>query len=76
MGSKRWQYLFQLLHVQRLVQVQAGVLVFAGGRIDEPLQESLQEKQMGFFFRSDLIMNYYEVESEAKPETSPCRSRR
>lgn len=42
---KKVRYLFQLLHVQRLVQVQTSVLIFAGGRVDEPLQEPLRIKR-------------------------------
>lgn len=40
--------LLQLLHVERLVQVQAGVLVLSGGRVGEPLQEPLQAKRPCF----------------------------
>lgn len=38
----KWRHLFQLLHVEWLVEVQAGVLVFSGGLVDEPLQEPLR----------------------------------
>lgn len=47
-------HLFQLLHVDGFVQVQAGVLVFIGVRIDEPLQEPLQAKKPKFIYITDL----------------------
>lgn len=48
--SRQQQHLLQLLHVERLVQVQAGVLVLSGGGVGEPLQEPLQAKRPRLWF--------------------------
>jgi hypothetical protein len=37
-------YLLQLLHVERLIQVQTSILILVGSRVNEPLQESLWGK--------------------------------
>lgn len=42
-------HLFQFLHVQRLVQVQAGILILSGVWVNEPLQKPLEAKQHDHF---------------------------
>lgn len=79
--TEMWsQHLLQLLHVQRLIQIQTSVLVFIGTGVDEPLQEPLQVEEPECDSKNaavHAVENLWMTDMEVLiPGTSPCRCQR
>lgn len=74
--NPRVSYLFQFLHVQRLVQVQTSVLVLCGCWVDEPLQKPLEAQEQKLWKKTQSSWKEIWKRTFVIPGTSPYRSLR